>query len=637
MLDNNYKNKEQELVNLVSFAYDLHEEKLDDWHYCHYLFPVMHYYYGLPYPSTQLKEGALFGFRGYSDHSTCKVFTQIGLSVGKIKDEKLDFDYAIMFSVNNEEEYVYTSLLEIDDSSKLQSNSNWYDLEEQERINLFVKSMTIIGFKEEDVREVIKGNMTARDAYINVAPENKKYIQWVNKERRYYYFDRNVAIKGTFSNIGNFDKFPFPFDGEVILDCSKVKTSGIELNENKRKVRLINVNENKDSISYANLRNATIDEVIDLSKVDATWTKFGHQKLINLDASIAKLEDMNLTLACDIDGNRFETDINGKIEYNSFEEIDNISENERIPLKVLANVDNLEMIVEALENNADGVGLIRTETCIYQRAKIERYMSLILGGRKRSSLEFKAEQKQLLDSIIKCFPDERVIIRLFDFRFNDILKFKQVTDADLDYKYNAEYNATTLAKLRGANFLYCRQDILKSQVEAILEVAKKHNKQVDILIPYIEDEWRVESIKEQIDEISTSIGINCRVGAMIENRYSVTNADQISRLVDFLSIGLNDLTEDITGKSRDSRDSSFYYLNDEVKEYVQEAIYRAKAGNPDIEIGICGEHTNYLENLDFFEKIGVNSISVSPSYISSIKTLISRNTTGKVLIKNNGN
>ncbi|MCI8347752.1 MAG: hypothetical protein HFJ12_07425 [Bacilli bacterium] len=111
---------------------------------------------------------------------------------------------------------------------------------------------------------------------------------------------------------------------------------------------------------------------------------------------------------------------------------------------------------------------------------------------------------------------------------------------------------------------------------------------------------------------------------MIENVQSIYNADRISKLVDFISFRLHYLKESITKKSRDKQDNDFNYLNDDTKDKIIESIYRAKVGNKKIEIGVCGEHTNYLENLDFLNSIEVSCISATASMIPLLKANLSK-------------
>ena len=626
MLDNKYTTKEKELVNLVSLAYDLHEDGLSWFKSDCELFPRPYTYDNFSYKTKRIKEGIVFGYRGYTDHSTSAVFTNLGLTIGQIEDGKLSFDYAIMFQISNKEDYITTSLMQCDDlneyESELSYDFGWSEQDEKVRIEIFVKSMVSLGFAETDVRDVIAGKMTAREAYINIAPEDKKYKQWVDVARHRYVFDNNVAISGSFGAI-KVDNIPFPFEGEVIIDCSKANTSGIEYEDGTRKVRLINIYGNKDSIKYAKLRNITIDEVVDLSVLDATWTEFGHHKVKNLEYSIAKLSDMDLALACDVDGNKLKFDKNGR--YIESPEDYVLEEKPKSDLKVLANVDCEEAAIETLEEGVTGVGLVRTETEFYSQKMIKTFFPLFMDyydSENKLLKKFRKYQEKILMTIGSCFSDGEFKIRLLDFRFKDIVKSLELAGCIEDYRDDLEDYAKYSKELRGADYLCDNEEILRAQIEAIFRACSKLDRSVEIVVPYIENIWHLRKIKEVTAEVNIKYNVDYRIGAMIENKACANEADKLAKEVDFVSLGLNDLTESITGKSRNTASDEFFYLDDEMKEVIKETIYRAKCGNENIEIGICGEHTSYIENLDFFDSLGIDYISVSPRVAGSLKNYL---------------
>lgn len=622
MLDNDYRAQETELVKLISFGFDLHKDELDYWGEGCDLFPRLYTYNHDSYKTKRVNDGIVWGRRGYSSHSTGEVYTNLGLTIGKIKNKKLIFDYAIMFGIDTFHENLNITLFECKDKKTyepaLSPTLVWNKLSEEERIDLFVKSMVSIGFNKEDVIAVMNGKMTAREAFIHVAPEAKKHLQWVDYGRRHFEFYDNIAIDGHFGNVFNLDDFPFPFDGEVIIDCSKAKTACINLKDTVRKVRLINVNQNRDSLRFANIRNAIIDEVIDLSKVDAYDTVFGHHKVCGFEYSIAKIDTMDLTLATDSNGNKLKVDKDGKAEVNYFGEPTIIEQtDEKKEMQVLANVDSIEMIEQVVATSNCGVGLVRTETKIYEQDFISKFYPVLFEEDLDQELveEFKREYSIFLDEIFKNFIGKRIVIRLFDFRFKDVLR---VYYPPFDYK--------NFTKIRGTKYLYHNKEFLRILVDVILELASKYEREVDILVPYVEKETDLVEVREVIEEENESIGAEYRYGAMIENATSIDKADLIAKRVDFVSIGLNDLTESLTGKSRESESTEFYYLNDELKEAIKEIIYRVKAGNPNITIGICGEHTNNVENIDFFLEAGVDYLSVNPITIPAIRNKISKST-----------
>lgn len=94
MLNNDYRIKEPELVKLISFGFDLHKDELDYMESECSLFPRLYTYNKNSYDTKRIKDGIVWGKRGYSNHSTDEVYTNLGLTIGEVKNKKLIFDYA---------------------------------------------------------------------------------------------------------------------------------------------------------------------------------------------------------------------------------------------------------------------------------------------------------------------------------------------------------------------------------------------------------------------------------------------------------------------------------------------------------------------------------------------------------------
>ncbi|WP_256465599.1 putative PEP-binding protein [Cardinium endosymbiont of Oedothorax gibbosus] len=117
------------------------------------------------------------------------------------------------------------------------------------------------------------------------------------------------------------------------------------------------------------------------------------------------------------------------------------------------------------------------------------------------------------------------------------------------------------------------------------------------------------------------------MGVMIELPRAALQAATISPLVDFFRIGTNDLTQTTLGISRDDgakfldsyqqkgllKGDPFVTLDQEgVGKLIQIAVARGRSANPNLKIGICGEHGGNPPSIEFFESIGLDYISCSP-------------------------
>ena len=604
MEQKNLKNKE--LGKLVEFAYLLREGE-----YKEIDFPTYQFYdgCGIDY-GVETEKGGIMVYCNFADHSTVDLATIICVFEGAEDNPEKAYYLSTTTGIYRME--INKLVLTEDKNHFTDDIESLYKMSNQEKIDCFIDAMVMLGFRKEDIEEVLEKKMTAQEAYRNVALEEKKNIVRVTHGRRIFYFDKNVAIKGDFSGIW-LDEFPFPFEEEPIFDCSKVTCKSAYFNENSSGIKLINVNANEESIRYTDLTNVKIDEVIDLAKVNATGTTFGHHKVINLEHSIAPLERVNLSLATDIDGNNYITTKTGLVTVDF--QTEDVMERKQGKIKVYANADNSLMAMDALEHDADGIGLIRTEN-IYtnETDALNRFVyyaeNTYTFEPVDGNTEFNILQYTQLKEICKAKSISKKIVRLFDFKEEDVQRI-------LGVSWNSENWMTR------KNFLGNYHGILRDQIFTIAKVAKEENTTFDILVPLVTDANYFHYIKSDIISYAEDIGIkDLKIGAMIESKDAIPAITSIAKNADFISIGTNDLTESVTGKRRNIYNQEFFHLTEEVKECIEDVIYRAKAVNPDIKIGICGEHANYIENVMYYKTLNIDYITCSSSFIAVNKEVL---------------
>lgn len=598
--------KNKELGKLVEFAYLLREGEYKDIY-----FPTYEFYdgCGMDY-GVETENGGITVYCNFADHSTVDLATIICVFEGAEDNPEKAYYLSTTTGIYRME--INKLVLTEDKNHFTDDIESLYKMSNQEKIDCFIDAMVMLGFRKENIEEVLEKKMTAQEAYRNVALEEKKNIVRVTHGRRIFYFDKNVAIKGDFSGIW-LDEFPFPFEEEPIFDCSKVTCKSAYFNENYSGIKLINVNANEESIRYTDLTNVKIDEVIDLAKVNATGTTFGHHKVINLEHSIAPLERVNLSLATDIDGNNYITTKTGLVTVDF--QTEDVMERKQGKIKVYANADNSLMAMDALEHDADGIGLIRTEN-IYtnETDALNRFVyyaeNTYTFEPVDGNTEFNILQYTQLKEICKAKSISKKIVRLFDFKEEDVQRI-------LGVSWNSENWMTR------KNFLGNYHGILRDQIFTIAKVAKEENTTFDILVPLVTDANYFHYIKSDIISYAEDIGIkDLKIGAMIESKDAIPAITSIAKNADFISIGTNDLTESVTGKRRSIYNQIFFHLTEEVKECIEDIIYRTKAVNPDIKIGICGEHANYIENVMYYKTLNIDYITCSSSFIAVNKEVL---------------
>ena len=169
---------------------------------------------------------------------------------------------------------------------------------------------------------------------------------------------------------------------------------------------------------------------------------------------------------------------------------------------------------------------------------------------------------------------------------------------------------------------------------ASIKLAKeKINVIPEIMIPLISSKEEFLDQKKIIIEtaneifIKSNIKIDYKIGTMIELPRACLIADQIAQHADFISFGTNDLTQTTFGLSRDDIGSflpAYFEKNifnkdpfasldiDGVGELIKIAIKKSKKINPNIKIGICGEHGGDSQSISFFYKNNFSYVSCSP-------------------------
>ncbi|MBM3274702.1 MAG: pyruvate, phosphate dikinase, partial [Candidatus Sericytochromatia bacterium] len=182
-------------------------------------------------------------------------------------------------------------------------------------------------------------------------------------------------------------------------------------------------------------------------------------------------------------------------------------------------------------------------------------------------------------------------------------------------------------------------EINEMQVRAIFEAAcdvARDGLEVhpEIMVPLVGHASELKAAREQLELVARQVmeqrerRIEYSFGTMIEVPRAALVADQLGELAQFFSFGTNDLTQMTWGFSRDDAERSFlfYYLEhkllgtnpfqvldrDGVGGLMRLAIERGRRSNPQLKLGICGEHGGDPQSIDFAHEIGLHYVSCSP-------------------------
>ena len=322
-------------------------------------------------------------------------------------------------------------------------------------------------------------------------------------------------------------------------------------------------------------------------------------------------------------------------------------------MKVRTNADNPRDSKQAVDFGAEGIGLCRTEHMFFQEDRIPAVRRMILAKtleqREAPLREILPMQRQDFYEIYQVMGDRPVTIRLLDPPLHEFLPTHEedvkelaetmgVSAEELQDTVNDLHEFNPMLGHRGCRLAVTYPEIYRMQARAIIEAAlhiKKDGHQIlpEIMIPLICDPTELVYVKEEIvDEINKVFEeqgdtVEYLVGTMIEIPRAALLSDEIAKDADFFSFGTNDLTQMGYGFSRDDAgkflseyvekrifdESPFDSLDQSgIGKLVEMSAKLGREANPDIHLGICGEHGGDPKSVEFFYRAGLDYVSCSP-------------------------
>ena len=268
-------------------------------------------------------------------------------------------------------------------------------------------------------------------------------------------------------------------------------------------------------------------------------------------------------------------------------------------INLYANIGSVGDLGYVLENDAGGIGLFRSEF-------------LYLG---RTDFPTEEEQYLAYRQAVQTMAGRKVIIRTLDIG----------ADKQVDY-FNLDKEENPAMGYRAIRICLKQPDIFKVQLRALFRAAVYGN--LSIMYPMITSTEEVEqiyAIVEEVKEELTEQGIQYKVpeqGIMIETPAAVMISDELAELVDFFSIGTNDLTQYTLAIDRQNEKLDDFYQphHKAILKMIQMVVDNAhKCGKW---AGICGELGADLELTETFVRMGVDELSVAPSMVLKLRKRI---------------
>lgn len=270
-------------------------------------------------------------------------------------------------------------------------------------------------------------------------------------------------------------------------------------------------------------------------------------------------------------------------------------------IHLYANIGSVADTASALANDAEGIGLFRSEFLYLES----------------STYPTEEEQFQAYKTVAQNMGGKKVIIRTLDIG----------ADKQVDY-FNLDKEDNPALGYRAIRICLTRKDIFKTQLRALLRASAFGN--ISIMFPMIISVGEVHQIKEILQEVKDELkseGIEYKdveIGVMIETPAAVMISEELGREVDFFSVGTNDLTQYLLAIDRQNPKLDDFYdpHHPAVLRALQMIIDNGHKGGA--WVGICGELGADLTLTETFLKMGVDELSVSPTFILPVRDAVRR-------------
>ena len=324
-------------------------------------------------------------------------------------------------------------------------------------------------------------------------------------------------------------------------------------------------------------------------------------------------------------------------------------------LGVRTNADNPHDTAQAVKFGAEGIGLCRTEHMFFEADRIPAIREMICSDtveqREKALAKLEPMQQGDFEAMYIALEGRPMAVRFLD---PPLHEFVPTEEADIELlakdmgKSVAEIK-NIIASLhefnpmmghRGCRLAVTFPEIAAMQTRAVIKAALNVNAAhpdwniiPEIMIPLVGEVKELKYVKDVVVEVADKLiaeagsSMKYKVGTMIEIPRAALTADEIAKEADFFSFGTNDLTQMTFGFSRDDAGKflgAYYdkkiYENDPfakldqvgVGKLVKMAATMGRESNPDIHLGICGEHGGDPASVEFCHKVGLDYVSCSP-------------------------
>lgn len=322
-------------------------------------------------------------------------------------------------------------------------------------------------------------------------------------------------------------------------------------------------------------------------------------------------------------------------------------------MSVRANAETPADAKQALVFGAEGIGLARTEHMFFDAKRISDMRTMILSddeaGRRAALAKLLPYQKEDFKELYRTMNGFPVVIRLLDPPLHEFLphtdaEMQELADkmgktlAEVKNRANSLHEMNPMLGHRGCRLPITYPEICEMQTRAILEAALECRDEgvkvtPEIEVPLVGSKKELDIVKNIIDTTAKALfaekgkSIEYEVGTMIELPRAALMAEEIAASAAFFGFGTNDLTQTTLGMSRDDtgaildcyRAKGIYVADpfasidvEGVGKLVKRACEYGRKTNPELLLGVCGEHGGDPKSIEFFQQCGLDYVSCSP-------------------------
>ncbi len=268
-------------------------------------------------------------------------------------------------------------------------------------------------------------------------------------------------------------------------------------------------------------------------------------------------------------------------------------------IKLYANIGNISDVAAVMKNDAEGIGLFRSEFLYLEK----------------DHFPTEEEQFQAYKTVAEMMAGKKVIIRTLDIG----------ADKQAEY-FHLEHEENPAMGYRAIRICLTQPEIFKTQLRALFRASAFGN--IAIMYPMIISIEEIRKIKEIVEEVKSELreqGVQfseVEQGIMIETPAAAVMSDVLAEEVDFFSIGTNDLTQYTLAIDRQNAklDSFYDAHHPAILRMIQTVIDNGHSKG--CWVGICGELGADTELTETFLKMGIDELSVSPTFVLPVRKLI---------------